>query len=122
MGESHEIEIYRANSEHKELVGKLSADLREKTEQLEIMDLEHQTSLRMIKDEVTEQIEIRDQKHSQVIEEMNANHKMKVCALEEELRKGPGDWGWDEHQDSDEHLEIVLQSLECQTTPHTQPI
>jgi len=102
LQDSHEVEICRANSEHKELVGKLSADLREKTEQLEIMDLEHQTSLRMIKDEVTEQIEIRDQKHSQALEEMNANHQMKVLALEEELRKRPGDWGWDEHQESED--------------------
>merc|ERR1719350_2540434 len=102
LQESHEIEMNCANNEHKELVGKLSADLREKAEQLELMDLEHQTSLRMIKEEVTEQIELRDQKHSQALQEMNSNHKMKVSVLEEELKKRSSDWGWDENQESED--------------------
>jgi len=100
LQESHEIDMNRANSEHKELVGKLSADLREKVEQLEIMDLEHQTSLRMIKEEVTEQIELRDQKHTQALDEMHSNHKLKLHALEEDRRQG--DWGWDEHHESED--------------------
>eukprot|EP00092_Neocalanus_flemingeri_P054245 GFUD01063881.1.p1 GENE.GFUD01063881.1~~GFUD01063881.1.p1 ORF type:complete len:1583 (+),score=606.32 GFUD01063881.1:211-4959(+) len=99
LQENHEIEMNRANSEHKELVGKLSSDLREKMDQFEIMDLEHQTSLRMIKEEVSEQIQLRDLKHAQALEEMNSNHKINISALEEDVHKRSGDWGWDEHQE-----------------------
>merc|ERR1712034_232118 len=102
LQESHEIEMNRANSEHKELVGKLSSELRERVDQLEIMDLEYQTSLRMIKEEVMEQLELRDQNHSQALEEMNSNYRIKVSALEEELKKKSGDWGWDENQESED--------------------
>merc|ERR1719300_409243 len=91
-----------SNSEHKELVGRLNDDLREKIGQLEDMDLQHQTSLKVVRDALTEKLQEKDMIHTQALEEMNCNHKLMISALQEELKRKTNEWGWDEQQEPEE--------------------
>lgn len=95
--DSHELEVARLLTEHRELTTKLSSDLRQKVEQLEVMAAEHSEAARALRDEMEEQLELRDETHALQLQEMAASHQARVTGLEAELRT-KSDWGWDNEE------------------------
>ena len=78
--DSHDLELARLPTEHRELTTKLSNNLRH----LEVMGMEHTEAAKAFRDEMEKQL--RDKTHALQLQEMDASHQAIITALEAELR------------------------------------